>query len=595
MDIKHLSVSASIAMLTFSTATQAVLGPIPIYLNTEYRTSAPAIGSISSTLSFDSDDIEATGTNTFLDFLSTVPSVGLVTPIGNVPAVFIRGNEARHTLFLVDGVNIHDISSTDAAAGYGLSTIALNDIEKVDIIKGSGSVLYGASAVAGVISITTKKGANGKQVVASTKFGTHNAQNYAVSASSGDENSFIRFTHNQYSSDGINAQTGDSTGEEDGVEHYATQIKLGNQHHNISYLESRNKTEYDGFGGADGGELSDRKLNTVVINTTQELDDHWQMFGTLSQTKSKRDSGANAATAGDKLKSTNIALRNDIRLDGDLFNVGLSQTHIENVTDNLKHISQEVFVNWQKNITDLDVNAGVRHTKHNKFGHKSVYGLGIAKYLNNGIKLTSGYNTTFNAPSLFYLDNSPSIKPEAGKNVEIGVEKQHRYHLIGAKLFSNKVKDSIAYDGSWNGANDYENTARLATNGVELYANTLINNYDIDLSHHYADSKSNGQTTQSIRRPKNTTTISLKKNYEKFSSRLQIIKKSASLDDTTFNGVGDTKLKGYTLINASSNYIISANTELSLTIKNATNKHYTTVVGYNNPGRTIEIGLNHQF
>ena len=224
MNIIKLSQIAGIAALTVSGFSQAVLGPIPIYLNTEYRTESPAIGSIGSTLSFNAEDIKATGANTFLEFLSTVPSVGLVDTAGNVPAIFIRGNEARHTLVLVDGVNIHDISSTDAAVGYGLSTIAINDIEKVDIVKGSGSVLYGSSAIAGVINIISKKGVNTQNALLSTKFGTNNSRTYALSANGGSKDGFIRFTHNQYTTDGIDARiaTSGETGEKDSIENRAT-------------------------------------------------------------------------------------------------------------------------------------------------------------------------------------------------------------------------------------------------------------------------------------------------------------------------------------------------------------------------------------
>ncbi|MDC1165562.1 TonB-dependent receptor plug domain-containing protein, partial [Candidatus Thioglobus sp.] len=100
MKFKQLSVVA-VSLLTFTTATNAVLGPIPIYLNTEYRTENPVIGSIASTLSFNADDIKATGANSFIEFLGTVPSVEMWT--GNVPTIFMRGGPSNHTLIIVDG------------------------------------------------------------------------------------------------------------------------------------------------------------------------------------------------------------------------------------------------------------------------------------------------------------------------------------------------------------------------------------------------------------------------------------------------------------------------------------------------------------
>ncbi len=97
MNLKRLPLAFAISAVTLSTATNAVLGPVPIYLNTEYRTDIPVIDSIASTMTFTESDIKATGASTFLDFLATVPSIGLVDATGNIPALFIRGNEARHT------------------------------------------------------------------------------------------------------------------------------------------------------------------------------------------------------------------------------------------------------------------------------------------------------------------------------------------------------------------------------------------------------------------------------------------------------------------------------------------------------------------
>jgi vitamin B12 transporter len=419
-----------IITLIASLNANAVLGPIPIYLNTEYRTDSPVIGSITSTLSFSADDIKATGANTFLDFLATVPSVGLYNPYGNVPALFMRGGDSDHTLVLVDGVSINSIDSLNGAVEYGLTSIALNDIEKVEIIKNSGSVLYGSSAIAGVINITTKKGADGASATVSTKFGTHNSKTYTLSASNGGKNGFVRFTHNQYTTDGINAQTGDTTGEKDSIDNQTTQIKAGNKHFDIGYLKSRNKTQYDSFGGTPTDKLGDRKLNKITINANNKFSNTWKLKLSLVQTKSKRNSGTNATTIGDKYKETTITAFNDIKIDDALLNVGLSQVKSENTTNKLKHTSQDLFINWQKNINDLDINAGLRYIKHNKFGNHTVYNVGFGKELGNGIRLTSNYNTAFQAPTLKEVTSGTQIndlKPETSKNINIGLNKNHTW------------------------------------------------------------------------------------------------------------------------------------------------------------------------
>lgn len=577
------------AIFIASLNANAVLGPIPIYLNTEYRTDRPVIGSIASTLSFNADDIKAMGANTFLEFLATVPSVGLNN--GNVPALFMRGGDSDHTLVLIDGVSVNSADSLNGAVEYGLTSIALNDIEKVEIIKNSGSVLYGSSAIAGVISITTKKGANGTSATINTKFGTHNAKTYTLSATDGNKDGFIRFTHNKYTTDGINTQTGDETGEKDGIDNQTTQIKIGNKHFDFGYLQSRNKTEYDGFGGTNADKLADTKFNQLTVNANKHFSRTWKSQLLLAQIKSKRNNGVNATEIGDDYKKTTLTTLNDIKVNNALLTVGLSAVADKNTTKNLKHTSTDLFANWQKNIDDLDVNTGFRYIKHNKFGYHHVYNMGLARELNNGIRLSANYNTAFQAPTLKEITSGTQIndlKSETSKNIDIGLTTSHTWGEMAVSLFKNKEKDGIKYvDGYPNSV--YVNQDNYTAKGAELSLVANIHGYNVNFNHTYSQSRENNRNTQAIRRPKNITNFTIVKQYNKFNSQAQIIRKSASLD------VGDIELKDHTLINLSNSYTVDNNTKVSLNIKNASDKNYTVVHGYKQTGRTFEIGLNYQF
>jgi len=609
MNIKKLSLAAAVSALTFTAATNAVLGPIPIYLNTEYRTDAPVIDSIASTLIFDADDIKETGANTFLEFLSTIPGVGLINAQGNIPAIFMRGNESDHTLVLIDGASVNDISSVGGAVGYGLKVISLNDIEKVEIIKGSGSVLYGASAIAGVIVITTKKGAEGNNATVRAKFGTHNSRTYNLSASSGDKEGFVRFTHNKYSTDGINARTDFSSAEKDSISNRATQIKFGNEQFHASYLEDENNTEYDNcyhpttFAKIDNCSTN-RKLNKLSINFNREISDKWNAKLSITQSKtdvSTYDNNIISPYTSDNYKSTNTTILNAINIDNALLNIGLSKVVDENITDSQKLSSKDVFVNWQKNLNNIDINSGIRHINHDEFNNHTIYNLGVGKQLNNGVKLTANYNTAFNAPSLYQSndsDNISKLKPETSRNINIGLSKQHSWGEFNIAIYKNNVKDLVSYvdavyasDWSVISPDYYTNEDKLTTKGVELSLNTIISDYDIDISHNYNDSKLNNSTRQSARRPKNTTNVNINKKYGKFNSKLQVIKKSSSWDLNTT----DNNLKGYTLVNLSTEYRHDNNTSIALTINNATDRSYVTAKDYSQLGRTVKLGLEYKF
>ncbi|MDP6103714.1 MAG: TonB-dependent receptor [Gammaproteobacteria bacterium] len=589
MNIKQISLVTAVLALILSRTTNAVLGPIPIYLNTEYRTDTPVIGSISSTLIFDEEDIATTGANTFLDFLSTVPSVVLFNAQGNVPAIYMRGSDSHHTLVLVDGVRMNPANSGKGAIEYGLTSISLNDIEKIEIVKGSGSVLYGSSAIAGVIAITTKKGADGKRTKVSTKFGSHNSKTYALSTSNGDKDGYVRFTYNKYTTDGINTRTDDTTGEKDGISNSTTQIKAGNERFDVSYLESRNKTEYDNAGAPD--QLGDRKFNKIAINVNNKFSDTWKAKLSIAQTKNNRNTGAGASTIGDRHKSNTISILNDIKIDNALLNIGFSHIEDKNATKNQKLTSENLFVNWQKNINNIDINAGARYINHSKFGNETVYNLGAAKYLNNGIKLTGSYATAFNAPSLPYLldywgGENPNLKPETSTSTEIGIEKNYDWGLSAITLFKTKTRNAI---GGWPLVNQDTYLAK----GVDISTNANIAGYGINFGHTYAKSRANNASTQAVKRPKNITNIEFSKQYGKFNSKAQVINKSSSLIS---NG---EEVNGYTLLNMSTGFNINDNAKMSLSIKNATDKDYKISGGagyrYIQPGRTFTVGLDYSF
>jgi vitamin B12 transporter len=615
MNIKKLSLAAAVSALTFTTASNAVLGPIPIYLNTEYRTDTPVIGSISSTITLTSSDIEKSGANSFLELLATIPSAGLVNPQGNIPAVFLRGNEARHTLVLVDGVSINDISSTDGAVGYALKSVSLNDIEKIEIIKGSASVLYGSGAIGGVISITTKKGAHGENVSLSITAGTHRSRNYSFIASAGDNDNFVRLSSNRYLTNGISAKTTNT--ERDGITDQTTNLKVGINTNNTKIIfdvsSSKNDTEYDGCYGSDANNcLANKTTLKKGVSFDKDIYTTWNTklyYNIVDQTRQNIDNGT-ADVYGKTFKKTDITLLNTVNLNNFLLNIGLSKIDDKDITANKTLSSNDVYFNFQKNINEIDLNTGLRFINHSDFGNETIYNLGVAKNINNDTRLTGTYGTAFYAPAIYQINYgaTSSLKPETSKNIEIGIEKQHDWGDSNIKFYKNEVRNLIDYnwascstgdldysnwptagctDGGVYTPDFYSNKSKLNIKGIELSLNTSIKGYDISAGHNYVDSKLDGSSTQQKRRPKNTTNLTINKKYGEFTSNVQVIKKSSSIDTTT--------LPGYILVNLSTVYNYNTDTKVSLKINNALDKDYTVVNDYNQLGRTINLGVIYKF
>ena len=140
--------------LSFNKA-NAVIGPIKISLNNEYRTATPVIGSVATTIKLDKFDIKRTGASTFVELLENIPSITFEGGPGNMAAVRLRGNEATHTLLLIDGQKV-----TITGGQPNFKMIPLNQISRIEISKGPFSSLYGPGAIGGVINVFTDKDAN---------------------------------------------------------------------------------------------------------------------------------------------------------------------------------------------------------------------------------------------------------------------------------------------------------------------------------------------------------------------------------------------------------------------------------------------------
>ena len=125
--------------------------------------------------------------------------------------------------------------------------------------------------------------------------------------------------------------------------------------------------------------------------------------------------------------------------------------------------------------------------------------------------------------------------------------------------------------------------------GVELSANTNIMSWDINANYNYLDAKKSNTTNQLLRRPKHSASITANKQSGKYNHRISLIQKSSSLD------VGSISLDGYTLVNTGTKYDYNKDTTLTIKVGNLFDKKYTIADGYNQIGRTINLGVTYKF
>jgi len=585
MNMNKFTWFALVSAIIFTTAANALLGPIPIYLSTEYRTGSPVIGSIASTIKLTKGEIQQTGANTFTELLATIPSVSFEGGQGNLRALRIRGNEASHTLLLVDG-SVVSITATQP----NFDVVPLDQIERIEITKGPFSSLYGPGAIGGVIHVfTNKESIQAKQSRIKLSYGTHNSKKISFSSHFKSKENYFNLSISDYHTDGIDA-TGN--GDLDPIDRTSSSFNIGTvisdkTHIKLNVLKTDATIEYDDSWGTP---KPDNNLTQFNIVTTHQFSD---------KLKTRLDfMRQNTQRRGDKYKLNTSTLINELSLDNAKLSIGLSNV-VDKDVGNAKQIKHtDLFSQWQGLIGDNELSLGLRLVDHDKFSTHTTYNLNWAKDYSASTRLSASFGKATNLPS-HYQNNlnisrsKTNLKPEHSTNFEIGVNKQYDWGSVDTKIYKSKVSNAFKYAGTWGVDDHYTNEGIVDIKGAEFSINTHLVGWDVRANYDYNTAVAKSTDLQKGRRPNHSVGLTLIKNTDKFDHKINLAAKSWVWDKDSHTS--DIKLGGYGLFNLSTRYHYDNDTSISLNINNALNKQYEMARGYNTLGRTITLGTAYSF
>lgn len=596
MNIKQLSLATTVFALTFTTVTNAVLGPIPIYLNTEYRTTNPVIGSIASSIILTQEDIINSGATSLVQLLAQKSSLNIKNAHGQTATLFIRGTSTSHTLLLIDGIKSHDLSQ--ANGNPELSNIPLSQIERIEIIKGPYSSLYGSNAIGGVINIITKKNIkNDEHGSVSILVGTQGTTGYKLNNYHNSDNTKIIAGLSKYHTDGISAKVGNT--EKDHVDQASGNLKLIHQINSqnkiiIDLLKSNYESGYDNKNGpADGadtnwiGNLRKKDLTKIHTILKTQVSDIWSTTLSASQLKINNDWIKPYSTdVIEKFKSTELTFVNDIKIYSDLLVVGLSHLKEEKTSPTTKkNIENAIFGEWQGQRGTYDLLIGARLINHSSYGNHHTYNLGMSKLVSD-VKITISHGNAFRSPSIFELGYNADLKLETSKSYELGFSKSVNNIDIDIDVYRNRITNMI----KWGGEN-YGNLKKITTKGVDILTSYIVLGWNSIAEYNYNSAKEDGETEQMDNRPQHSLGLSLNKQFGKINQNINIVRKSKQIGADHSEPIHSS----YTLLNLASNYKYNNQWSANLTINNALDKKYTLAKDNNQLGRNIHLEITKKF
>ena len=589
MFTKKLYFVACLVGFLISNSANAVLGPIIISHNTEYRISNPLIGSIATTIKLDKSDIKKTGATTFTGLLQSIPSVSFEGGQGNLRALRLRGNEASHTLLLLDG---HKVTITGGQPN--LDVIPLDQIERIEISKGPFSSLYGPGAIGGVIHIFTDKNINsvsGSKVDVS--YGSNGIKKININTYFKGQKSYLDVAFTDFHTDGIDA-TGD--GDLDPIDRKTLGLNFGTEitektSISLNILNTKADIQYDDSWSTP---KPDNNLNQFNFGVSQIMSNRFKInFDIMRQNTQRR---------GDKYQLNTMSLINELDFDNSKLSLGFSNS-VDKDVGNVKVIKHtDIFTQWQGLIIDNELSIGARIIDHDKFSTHTTYNFNWAKDLSPTLRINGSYGSATNLPdhyksNLNITQGQTDLKPERSKNFELGLTKEYGWGTTGIKLYKSRVIDAFTYldpDNNWLTDNAYyKNDGTVNIKGAELILDTELFGWKLDANIDFNQAINKSTGLQKGRRPNRSIGINASKTSGKWKQSVNWIAKSWAWDKDAHTN--DIKLSGYGLLNLATSYNFNKDLSVYFNQANALNKDYEMAQGYKTPGRVMTLGVNYSF
>jgi len=604
---------------------------------TATKTETPyyALGSSVSIIS--SEEIAKQHLQTVIEVLREIPGLTIIQQggPGKLANVFIRGSNPNHTLVIIDGVVVNDASSPNNA--FDFSTLNTNDIDRIEVVRGPQSTLYGSNAIAGIISIITKQGTERPKYSFLAEAGSNNFYRGNVSAlgSYGVFHYAIAATRN--GSRGVSASDSKfGNQEKDGYANNAFTTRLGmdfaaNLNLDLIYRYTKSKTDLDQsekFGDDPNftydleEQLFKGELKTNFWETRLQ-----QKFSASFVTRFSRaldlvdqfhpNTSSDSFDKAERIKfdwQNNLNfIKNNLLMFGIETETEKANTSYYSTSDFGPFVSvfpeqsirtTGIYLQDQYNYAStFFTTIGVRYDNNDKFGNVTTFRITPAYFINEtGTKIKMSYGTGFKAPSLFYLFDpafgNPDLKPEKSKGWDAGVEQyfENEKYSLGITYFNLGLENMFGFDSNFKTVN----IAKASSHGIEFTTSAAnIHNFSLNANYTFTETKDGYELSEDfgkslLRRPKHQASFIMNyvlNNRTNFNLQLQYVGKREDKDFSVFPAQR-VIMPDYTLVNFSVSYKFSDYLELTARIDNLFDKQYEEVLYYGTLGRCFYAGLN---
>ncbi|WP_448563483.1 TonB-dependent receptor domain-containing protein [Thalassotalea ganghwensis] len=591
-------------------------------LVTANRSQQDSFLALSSNVVITNYEIEAMQVTSVGDILKTVAGISVVNQgdSGQMTSIFTRGTNSNHTLVIIDGVRVN--SATTGATN--LSAISVQQIDRIEVVKGPRAALWGSDAIGGVIQIFTKQYQQGAGNIAAG-FGSHGF--YQAGGSLGFGNDQHRFTVNVSTekSGGFNAYTSDPNDpddidepDEDGYQRESLSLvgrsALTDQ---LSLnLVGRYEQTYSEYDSAYGGYPGVNEQNSHNYHLKAESVYLGEDFSINFALAKSQDQGERFGSGVDENDAQALTTKRDQAslfgqfqpLTNTSFSAGFdwydeqvsANYDLSSWTEGVQQYGQAsrdvraVFAQINHQQDGLLFESAVRYDDIESVGHKSTYNLSMGYQVADNWLVSVNRGTGFKAPTFNSLywpgSGNPLLAPEHSLTHELLIRNQGQDYRVELSLYDTEVDDLIAWNSQ---AGRSENIQEAQMTGADINFSMSSGSFEHQLALAYVDAENVTTQTRLARRPEFSGSYSL--NYHLNQWQLGSIISYRGTSEESVWGVGNVNLAAYWLVDFTAAYQVTDKLTINAKLANIFDEKYQTALNYIADGASYRLSMTYGF
>jgi vitamin B12 transporter len=606
--VRSLAAVAALACFPV-TPSQAESDPQDAVIVTATRTALSADNALAPVTIITRQDIERSQAQSVAELIQGLPGIGISVSGGHgkQTSVFLRGTGRGHVLLLIDGVKSG--SATDGAPAWEF--LPVSEIDRIEIVRGPRSSLYGSEALGGVIQIFTRKGKGPAQWQATAGAGSRQFNEIGGGVSGSYADGWYSLHVNRFATRGFDARqpvvefgTSVDQPDRDGLNNRSMSARWGYRFDKgteieLHALRAEGNTEFDAAGNDEEDfvlEASGAKLQfqpaawwNMALNYGRSLDH-------------RRDFQSSGSLPEDRFNTTHQqwSWQNDLALaDAHLLTLGYdySRDRVGGTVDYARKSrdNRGIFGQYQAKFEKQDASLSLRHDTNEQFGGHNTGNATWGYALAERLRLIASYGTAFRAPTfndLYFPDfmgfptSNPNLQPEKSRTSEIGLKghaDEWNWSLFG---FYTKIENLIALDAAF----IPQNVNSATIKGIETEAAINVGKWKLQGGITLLDPRDEETDNWLAHRSRKSAKLDVNHRGGDLEMGVGVIARGPSFDDAA----NTKRLGGYSVIDLHAQKILAKDWRLRARIENLLNKEYQTVQSYNSPSRGFFITLAYQ-